>query len=205
MEAILMEALELVPLLTFVAVTSYTPGPNNVSSASMGLVFGFLRSLPYLLGVTSGFILMMLLCGTMSSLMIKLLPSVSQWLRWVGFSYIMWLAYGTLRSSYAFDGDNEIARMGFIKGVFLQVVNVKVIIYGITLYTTFLTPLAGQPATLVMSALLLGIIGFSSVALWALCGTALKRTISDPKLKKYINISLSLLLVYTAFSLLHLS
>lgn len=200
-----METLDLIPLLTFVAITSYTPGPNNVSSASMGLVFGFFRSLPYMLGITSGFIIIMLLCGTMSGILVTLLPSVSQWLRWVGFGYILWLAWGTLRASYSFDEDKEVARMVFFRGVFLQVLNVKVIIYGITLYTTFLNPVVGQPATLIVSAMVLAVIAFSSVSLWALCGTALQKWISNPQLKKYINISLSLLLVYTAFSILHLS
>jgi cysteine/O-acetylserine efflux protein len=199
-----MADLDLVPLLTFIAITSYTPGPNNVSSASMGLVFGFLRSLPYMLGIASGFVVVMMLCGTMSGILTTILPSLTQWLRWIGCAYILWLAWGTLRASYNFEADREIGRMGFFNGLFLQLLNVKVIIYGITLYTTFLSPVVGNYIPMLLSAAALAAIALSSVFLWALCGTALQKVISNPGVKKYINISLSLLLVYTAITLLHL-
>jgi len=35
-----------------------------------------------------------------------------------------------------------------------------------------------------------------------MCGTALKRFIGNPGIRKYINVSLSLLLVYTALMIL---
>lgn len=199
-----MANLDLIPLFTFVAITTYTPGPNNISSASMGLVFGFMRSLPYMLGIASGFIVVMMLCGTMSGILTSILPSLTQWLRWIGCAYILWLAWGTLRASYNFKADRSIGKMGFFKGLFLQLLNVKVIIYGITLYSTFLNPVVGNFSLMLLSAAALTVIAFSSILLWALCGTALQKFISDPGVKKYINICLSLLLVYTAITLLHI-
>jgi threonine/homoserine/homoserine lactone efflux protein len=52
---------------------------------------------------------------------------------------------------------------------------------------------------------MLAVLVLSSLTLWTLSGTALKRWITNPAVKKYINIFLSLLLVYTALSLLFIS
>ena len=200
-----MESLDLVPLFTFVAVTLYTPGPNNVSSASMGLVFGYFKTLPFHAGVVTGFTTVMFACGIMSGLILQILPSLSHWLRWIGCFYILWLAYKTLKASYAFDDDREVKKLTFFNGVFLQLVNVKGLIFGITLFSTFLQPIASNPFFLLISTLMLAVLVLSSLTLWTLSGTALKRWITNPAVKKYINIFLSLLLVYTALSLLFMS
>ncbi len=42
---------EIIALISFVAVTTYTPGPNNISAASMGVLYGYKRTLPYMLGM----------------------------------------------------------------------------------------------------------------------------------------------------------
>ncbi len=204
MEATIMESLDLVPLITFVAVTLYTPGPNNVTSASMGLVFGYFKTLPFHAGILIGFTTVMLSCGIMSGLILRILPSLSHWLRWIGCFYILWLAYKTLKASYAFDDGREVKRLGFFYGVFLQLVNVKGLVFGITLFSTFLQPIASNPFLLVISTLMLTTMVFTSLTLWTLSGTALKRWIANPAVKKYINIFLSMLLVYTALSLLNM-
>ena len=44
---------EIIALISFVAVTTYTPEQNNISSASMGVLYGYKRTLPYMLGISS--------------------------------------------------------------------------------------------------------------------------------------------------------
>ena len=34
-------SIEMIPLISFVLVTTFSPGPNNISSASMGVLYGF--------------------------------------------------------------------------------------------------------------------------------------------------------------------
>jgi hypothetical protein len=50
-------------LLVFVAVTLFTPGPNNAMLMASGLNFGFRRGLPHLWGVALGFAVMVLAVG----------------------------------------------------------------------------------------------------------------------------------------------
>jgi len=198
-----MGSLEIVPLLTFVMITTYTPGPNNISSASMGLLFGYLKSLPFLVGIASGFVIIMLACGGLSGFMTSLVPSLSTWLRWAGCAYILWLAFRTLKASYSFHGEERTVPLGFTNGMMLQLLNPKVIIYGLTLYSTFLYSLVTRPAWMLFSALCLAFNAWLSISLWALFGSTLKKYVTHPGIRKSINFILFLLLVYTAISLLN--
>ena len=39
--------IDTIPLISFVIVTTFTPGPNNISSAAMGVAYGYRRTLTY--------------------------------------------------------------------------------------------------------------------------------------------------------------
>ena len=50
-------------LCLFALVSSLTPGPNNMMLLASGANFGFRRTLPHLLGVSLGFILLVWIVG----------------------------------------------------------------------------------------------------------------------------------------------
>lgn len=192
--------LDFVPLLSFVLVTTYTPGPNNISSTSMGVLYGYKRTLPYLLGIVTGFFLLMALCGLISGTLRELVPAFETVLRIVGAVYILWLAYETLRATYAFE-DRDRGTLGFVRGALLQILNPKGVIYGLTLYSTFLLSITGNPAQILVSAAGLSIVTFSAVSVWTLFGSAIRRFLHEPRVRKAVNVMLALLLVYTAVEL----
>jgi len=194
-------SLELVPLSTFVLVTTFTPGPNNISSASMGMIHGYRRTVGYLAGIACGFFAVMLICALLSSVLLAVVPLAQRYLRWVGAVYILWLAYTILSSDHTFSHNEQMAVNGFAKGVLLQLLNPKVSVFGLTLYSTFLAPISGRPAALVLSAATLAACALSSISLWALAGSAIKSWLKNETFKRILNITLSLLLVYTAVEL----
>ena len=51
----------ILPLALFAFVSSITPGPNNVMLTASGASFGYQRSVPHMLGVTLGAVIMVLL------------------------------------------------------------------------------------------------------------------------------------------------
>ena len=186
--------------LPFVLITTFTPGPNNISSASMGLLYGYRDTLKYMLGIVTGFFLVMLLCGWTSTVLLKVLPSFETALRFIGAGYILWLAFETLKTSYTFQESNQ-SPMGFGKGLLLQVLNLKAIVYGLTLYSTFLVSITDSPALLLLSATFLATLAFCSVSIWALFGSAIRTALRQPRIRQSVNLVLSLLLVYTAIEL----
>ena len=133
--------IEMVPLISFVMVTTFTPGPNNISSASMAVMYGYKKTLNYLIGISSGFFVVMIACACLSSVLLNFLPSAERYLRWIGACYILWLAIGILRSNHS-TSESDKPEMAFAKGFILQLFNPKVAVYGLTLYSTFLASIS---------------------------------------------------------------
>lgn len=190
----------LFPALSFVLITTFTPGPNNISSASMGVLHGYKNTVRYLVGITVGFFLMMLLSASISTSLLNLVPAFEPVLRFIGAGYILYLAFGTLKASYAFREDN-VKPMGFAQGLMLQLLNPKVIVYGVTLFSAFLASITNNLMLLLLAALFLAGVAFCATSTWALFGTAIKTHLHHSRVKIAVNTILSLLLIYTALEL----
>ena len=142
---------------------------------------------------------MMLVSAWASATLLSFFPAVEPVLRYAGAAYILYLAYGTLKASYNFDEDVKPA--GFIQGMLLQVLNPKLIVYGLTLFSTFLAPITSLPGQLFIAVILLTATSFSSISVWTLFGTAIKTYLHNPQVKLGVNILLSLFLIYSALNL----
>ena len=192
--------IDLIPLISFVMVTTFTPGPNNISSAAMGVAYGYQRILPYLFGIASGFFLVMLAAAYLSSALLEIIPSAEKYLRWIGSGYILYLAISTLGIDYRFSGNGKNAG-AFTKGFFLQLFNPKVAIYGLTLYSTFLAGISGSIIWLTIFAAIFAMTALVATSIWALCGTAIRNRLKKESFREAVNILLALLLIYTALAL----
>jgi cysteine/O-acetylserine efflux protein len=194
----------LLPLISFVLITTFTPGPSNISSALMGVLHGYKKTLNYLVGLASGFFLVMLLSGWISTTLLRFFPALEPALRYIGAGYILYLAFGVLKASYSFNDDNA-KPLGFVHGLMLQVFNPKLIVYAFTLFAAFLAPITGNIALLGLAVVLLTMTAFCATSAWALFGTVIKTYLHHPRAKAIVNITLSLFLVYTAIELAGIS
>ena len=192
--------IELIPLISFVIITTFTPGPNNISSAAMGVMIGYSRTLNYLLGIAFGFFLVMIACAYLSSALLTVIPFAERYLRWIGAAYILWLAMGNLKSNYSFS-ESDMTTHAFSKGFVLQLFNPKVAVYGLTLYSTFLAAISEHPAYLTVFAVIFAVTAFVATSTWALCGAAIKSRLKNHRFQKALNALLSALLIYTAVDL----
>ena len=192
--------IDMIPLISFVIVTTFTPGPNNISSAAMGVAYGYQRTLPYLFGIVSGFFLVMLAAAYLSSALLGIMPFAEQYLRWIGSGYILYLAISTLRVDYGFSGNSEDAK-AFTKGFVLQLFNPKVAVYGLTLYSTFLAGISGHIAWLSFFAAIFAITALAATSTWAISGAAIRNSLKKESFRKAVNIVLTMLLIYTAVTL----
>ena len=192
--------IDMIPLISFVIVTTFTPGPNNISSAAMGVAYGYRRTLPYLFGIASGFFLVMFVAAYLSSALLGIMPFAEQYLRWIGSGYILYLAISTLRVDYGFSGNSEDAK-AFTKGFVLQLFNPKVAVYGLTLYSTFLAGISGHIAWLSFFAAIFAITALAATSTWAISGAAIRNSLKKESFRKAVNIVLTMLLIYTAVTL----
>ena len=127
----------LLPALSYVLISSFTPGPSNISTASLSILYGYRNTLKYQLGLALGVFVLMLSSGLFSALLLSVFPALEPILRFVGAAYILYLAYGILKASYNFAEQNT-APLGAVSGFMLQILNPKLFVYAFSLFTTLM-------------------------------------------------------------------
>ena len=190
----------LYPFLAYVVVTTFTPGPNNILAMSNAMRFGYKRTLGFLVGMFTGFFLVMLACGLLNVALVNRLPQVRFWLNLLGAGYMVYLAFHIMRSGAMEDSADKRDLNSFTVGFGLQFLNLKVILYGITVYAMSITPTFQNPATVSLFALVLAAIGFIAISCWALAGNIFRQTLR--KHYRLFNLAMAGLLIYTAIAAL---
>ena len=191
---------ELLPLITYILITTFTPGPNNISSAAAGVRLGLKKSLPYLFGLVTGFFIVMLLSGYLNFFLHARYSAIAVYVKWIGFFYMLWLAVSLFLKSEK--KKTAIGSFSFMPGALLQLVNPKVILYGITIFAVFSDTLAANSWSVLLGAVVLSCVGFLSVLTWCTAGSILTRFLSDKRNLLGFNLALAGLLLYSAFSII---
>lgn len=186
--------------LSYVIITTFTPGPNNIMSMSNASRYGFKKSFPFNVGVFFGFFIIIALCSFFSVTLFNFIPSIKPIMTYIGVAYILWLAWKTYKSKTHSIDENEKYTNTFLTGFILQFVNLKVILYGITTISTFIIPYYKSALILTIFSVILAFIGFISTCCWSLFGSILQKFFENHS--KVVNIVMALLLVYCAVSLL---
>ena len=187
-------------LLAFILISTFTPGPSNIASASMGVLHGYKHTLKYQVGLAAGVFLVMLLSGWISITLLQIVPALEPALRYIGAGYMLYLALGILKASYIFT-EKDVKPLGFVHGVMLQILNPKLFFYAFTLFSVFLISITGNLTLLLIAAALLSAISFGATSVWALFGAAIKTYLHHLRVKAVINGIFALLLVYSAVNL----
>ncbi len=189
----------IVPLIVYVFVTTFTPGPNNISSASFGILMGYRRTMPYLLGIFSGFILVMLCCGLLTETITELFSQIVPYLKIVGALYMAWLAINIMRTSVV-EEESTVKKASYWKGFILQPSNPKVVLYGLTIYATFLAPVTAGYYELLITSVILAFMAFLSISTYTIAGSLIRTYLKNRTIVRAFNIIMGLLLLGSALS-----
>lgn len=184
--------------LSYIFITAFTPGPNNIMAMSSASRLGFRRSFPFVLGMLLGFTLVMILCTLFSAGLYALIPRIKPVMLILGAGYMLFLAWKIWKS----DPDVKVQdtkSSSFLSGCLLQFVNPKIMIYGITSMSSYILPVFHAPVILAGFVALLSLVGFSGTTCWAAFGSAFARAFNERR--KLLNAIMALLLIYCAVSL----
>lgn len=194
-----MGEIDFAALIPFLVITIYTPGPNNVSSAAMAAKFGMRRTWSYMFGIATGFFLLMIISGLFSGGIMSAVPQLEGGVKWIGAAYILWLAWGLVREGQDSDMTErgDVAR-GFAKGMVLQCVNGKAVVFSLTLYTVFFSSILSKPVPVMFSAFVIALACLSSLILWASFGAGIDRFMGSPSKRRALNYAFALMLVVTS-------
>jgi cysteine/O-acetylserine efflux protein len=193
-------AANLFPLISYILISTFTPGPSNISSASMAMLYGYRKTLRYQLGLAAAVFFLMMIGGMFSAALLRVFPFLEPVLRYAGAAYILYLAASILKASYTLSMEGT-PPLRLVNGFLLNLLNPKLMVYAFSLFSTFLAPITRTPGLVSAAAIGLATLSFCSTSLWALSGTAIQRFLRIPRMTAMVNTMLSLSLVYTALSL----
>jgi threonine/homoserine/homoserine lactone efflux protein len=195
---------QLLALCVFAAVSSGTPGPNNLMILTSGVNFGMKRSIPHLMGITLGFCFMIFCVGMGLQTMFTVFPQLETVLRYGGTAYLLWLAWKIANSGPPSSGSGEgkaAKPMGFWAAAAFQWVNPKAWFMAISAITTYASSAsAGSKLSQVLLVVLIfGAINLPLVACWGWFGSAMRRFLQDPKNLKVFNVTMAVLLIASLY------
>jgi len=161
------------------------------------------RSLPLILGISFGFLTMVLCIGLGVGEILHKFPSVNIVLKSLCGIYILWLSYKILKSrTLTNEQCPDIQKpFSFFQAAALQILNPKAWTVALIVTVTYTSPEHGLNGLLPLIALF-AIINIPSISAWAISGAALRRTLSHGNRLVLFNIIMAVLLVGCMFPLL---
>ena len=184
---------------------SGTPGPNNVMVAASGANFGFVRTVPHMLGVAVGFAAMMAAMAFGAGGVLRALPILHDALKWLGIAYLLWLAFriATARPMAAPTASPASSRpLTFLQAALFQWVNPKAWVVGLGGTTAYAT---ADERTVAAHALALAAIFLVATlpctAFWTLTGVGAARLLHTQRSLRAFNLAMAALLVASLVTL----
>jgi threonine/homoserine/homoserine lactone efflux protein len=186
----------LLALISYAFVMSITPGPNNVLLLASGVNYGFRRTIPHMLGISAGVIVMLLIVGLGVGQLLTANATVYLALRVLSVVYLLWLAWRIANSGpVSTPGEGDTGQpMTFFQGALFQWINPKAWAMALTATTAF-TVQGNYQQSLVIMALVFGLVNAPSVGTWAGFGVVLRGFLQNPTTLRVFNITMALVLV----------
>ncbi len=186
-----------VNFLTYVTVTSATPGPNNILSMNNGGQLGLKKSYRFNLGIFVGFFIVAFGTTMLSHSLHAALPVIKKPMLILGALYLLYLAWTIFRSS---EIEKKATKAKFISGLLLQFINPQSYLYSLASMEAFVLPYyqGNIPAITGFVLILTTIVVLFTLA-WAMFGQLFHALFT--RYRKITNTVLALLLVYCAISL----
>ncbi len=186
----------------FAFVGSVSPGPSNFMLLASGTTFGLWRTVPQILGITTGFSTVLVAVGFGLGALITAWPPIGLALKIAGGAYLLYLAWRIGTSRTISDGHTDAGRpLTLLESAAFQWVNPKAWIAAMTAMAAYAK--ADNPFTsTLLITVVIAIVNLPSVAVWAGFGVVLRQFLTQPSRLKWFNIAMALLLIATLWPLL---
>lgn len=189
-------------LLVYAFVTSITPGPNKFMLLASGVNFGFVRTIPHMLGIGIGFLTLLLGVGFGLGAVLSTFPMLHGGLKIAGGTYLLYLAWRIgMSRSLGKDGEVQARPMTFLEAAAFQWVNPKAWVMAVTAMAVYTSPESPFLSVILISGAF-ALVNLPSVSSWAGFGMVLRGFLADPVRLKWFNIAMGLLLAATLWPML---
>lgn len=186
-----MENSLLLGIATFAFITSVTPGPNNMMLLASGAQFGFVRTLPHMLGIVFGVAMLLLSVLLGLGVLFKLYPVMYSILNVAGAAYLLWLAFKIASGPVSGIRENATEKskpLTWWQAALFQFINPKAWMMALGSVSTFSLPgnqyVQSGAAIMIAFALL----GLPAISLWAGTGAKLRVWLNNPRRQRAFNL-----------------
>lgn len=190
----------LLALGAFAFASSITPGPNNLMLLASGANFGLRRSIPHMLGVGIGFVLMLFLVGMGLIQIYDRFAHSHAVLSLFSVLYMSWLAWKIATASAPQEGEAPGRPITFLQAAAFQWVNPKAWAMALTAVNAY-APERDLTGILLV-ALTFGAINLPSVASWAVLGQQMRKVLSSRRRLRLFNITMAVVLIASLYPIL---
>ncbi|UWR26759.1 LysE family translocator [Sulfitobacter sp. S223] len=189
-------------LAVFAFVSSATPGPNNLMLMASGANFGFWRTIPHMLGISIGFMVMLFCVGAGLVQIFDRFPLIYDVLKVASVVYMLWLAWKIANAAPVSKAETVGSPMTFLQAAGFQWVNPKAWAMALTAITVYV----GDTSLLWLSAaaFLFAVVNLPSVTIWTIAGQQLQRILTNPRRLQAYNWTMAALLIASLYPLLGL-
>ena len=185
---------ELLAIAASALAGTVSPGPNNSVLWVSGMVFGFRRTLPHVVGTALGMGALLLGVAAGIGALLAAVPMAETALKVAGSVYLLYLAVRVARSGGV--GRATVPRpLSVVQGAVFQWVNPKAWIFSITAVATFVPPTLSRPLGVARLTGIIVVIVVGSSSIWAAGGAALGRLVDHERIRRAIGMALGILLV----------
>lgn len=190
--------LNIVAFLSYVIITSITPGPSNILMMNEARRFGFLGSWRFICGILAGFAALGIMSGVFTTSLYNWIPVLEPYFKIAGATYLIYLAW-QISLSKGSKKDSRDIKSSCLSGFIFQIINVKSILFFLTLMSAFILPFNYSPKLIVMYLVLAIFLGWLALILWAGFGSLFKNLFV--KHDKSFRLIMCLLLIYSSITI----
>jgi len=184
----------LLALFAFAIASAATPGPNNMMLLASGVNFGFVRTLPHMVGIGVGFIAMVVIVGVGLGSLMTSSPLVHVVFQVACSGYLLLMAWRLATSGSLGGGTAVAARpMTALQAAAFQWINPKAWATAMTIAAVYVDPARVGPSVATVAAVF-AIIHFPTAGLWTGFGTSLRGVLAEPTRLRAFNVVMALLL-----------
>jgi threonine/homoserine/homoserine lactone efflux protein len=188
-------------LAAFYFTMFFTPGPNNAMLTASGMKFGFIKTLPHLMGISLGHILQIgLTCFGLANLFL-IYPQVQFYMKILCFVYLLYLGWKMIGSFSSIQKKTG-RPLRFYEASLFQFINPKAWSIAITVASGFFPTKENMFIGVAFVTITAAVINLPTCSLWALFGSGLRKFVNNENTKKLIEYLLAVLLILTGLYIL---
>lgn len=190
--------MSIVAFISYVIITSITPGPSNSLMMNEARRFGFVGAWKFSSGILAGFAALGIMSGIFTTGLYNWIPIVEPYFKIAGAAYLLYLAWQVGMNKSSKNNSNKV-RSSFLSGFIFQLINIKSVLFFLTVMSAFILPFNHSIKSITFYLTIAIFLGWLALILWSAFGSIFKKVFS--KYDRSFRAIMSLLLIYSSVSI----